>query len=102
MAVLTGPEIVRLVKLNRTEIAKGNLPPVPSIFIEPFDEKLAGSNSYDIHLSSQLRVYALSSVRRMHPELFSRYHTDAVLPDGIDPRVKSDTVGFDIPDDDGF
>ena len=99
--VLSGPEIIRLVKLNRTEVAKGNLPPVPSIFIDPFDPELAGPNSYDMHLSNQMRVYALSSVRRVHPELFQGYYPNTILPQGFDPNEKPETIPFEIPED-GF
>ena len=101
MSVLTGPEITRLVNLNRAVIATGGLPPVPSIFIDPFLPSLCGPNSYDMHLSGEMRVYALSSVRRVHPELFTAYYGNAILPQGLDAREKPETVPFTIPED-GF
>lgn len=45
MAILTGPEIKR-------QIGKGN------IVIDPFDPKLVGPNSVDLHLGDKLLVYA--------------------------------------------
>lgn len=101
MSVLTGPEIARLVNLNRAVIATGESPPVPSIYIDPFSPSLCGPNSYDMHLSNEMRVYALSSVRRAHPELFTSYYGNAILPQGLDAREKPETVPFTIPED-GF
>lgn len=100
MGVLSGPEIARLVKLRQEAARRGDPVPVPSILIEPFDPELAGPNSYDIHLSPEFKVYALSSVRRIHPDLFRTY-PDEILADGIDPKVKTPTVSFEVSPD-GF
>ncbi len=105
MSVLTGPEIIRLAGVGLVPpLRAGESQVVPSIFIEPFDPALAGPNSYDMHLSHEMRVYALSSVRRIHPGLFGprpEHEWGSVLPDGIDPKNKPDTIPFTIPDD-GF
>ena len=55
---LTGPEILRTMRLNNPHNAtKENPYGKPDIIIEPFDEKSLGSNSYDLHLSPKFRVY---------------------------------------------
>lgn len=118
MGVLSGPEIVRI--RNRTvyqdkvrgAVADGedSLPPIlPRLTIEPFDEKLAGPNSYDVHLSDQLKVYSLRSVAQAHPQVFfdvSRAELrrqpdlqDAVwgMPDVVDAKNPPGTTAFKIP-----
>lgn len=57
MSVLTGPKICEIVNRTKQFKANGLPPPLPSIDIEPFDWRLAGPNSYDIHLADKLRVY---------------------------------------------
>lgn len=99
MSVLSGPEITRLVKLAKQAKTAGLSPPVPSIEIEPFSEALSGPNSYDMRLSPQMRVYALSSVRRIHPELFRGYYPNTILPVGLDAREVVETIPFTIPED---
>jgi dCTP deaminase len=107
MGVLSGPEITRLVR--RTQM---NCPaPVPSILIDPFDPELAGPNSYDVHLSSELRVYALHHVRTVdriwREELgvpaddvltraIDNYDGPWVL--GVDAHADNPTIPLTIPD----
>ena len=54
---LTGPEILRRMQLQNPRNPDGK----PDITITPFDEKCLGSNSYDLHLGSQLKIYKNSS-----------------------------------------
>lgn len=91
--VLSGPEIARLRAIHSIDGSRFGSPPVPSLEIEPFDPARCGPNSYDVSLSDQLRVYALASVRRAHPELFrGTPHEDAPLSDGYDFRRPPATV----------
>ena len=102
MSVLTGPEITRLVEKTR-RIEQGEMLPIlPTIEIEPFDPELAGPNSYDVHLSPELRVYALRSVAVVHPELFGAFMVDDEqsyfkLADGVDAHADNPTISFTIP-----
>ena len=50
---LTGPEILRRMQLQNPHNPDGK----PDITITPFDEKCLGSNSYDLHLGKQLKIY---------------------------------------------
>jgi dCTP deaminase len=104
--ILSGPEIVRLVKQARAHNAlkftpadpKADWPaPVPGIEIEPFDPGRCGPNSYDVLLSDQIRVYRIASARRAHPELFDGDRS--VLPDGVDMRNPPPTLLTTIPAD---
>ena len=55
---LTGPEILRQMRLNNPHNADSENPNgKPNIIIRPFDEKFLGSNSYDLHLAPKMRVY---------------------------------------------
>lgn len=57
MAILTGPEIARLVKRTKEAREDGLTPPMPIIDITPFDEANCGPNSYDVRLSDKLLIY---------------------------------------------
>ena len=105
MSVLTGPEIHRLVNVGRGFKLHGDDPPLPRLSIEPFDPKLCGPNSYDVHLGDKLKLYVVQSAAKSHPELFREYSnlyapTAAEfndLPYGIDCARKSDTITTVIP-----
>lgn len=101
MSVLSGPEIVRLV--HRTRLMKDGtvLDSLPRILIEPFDEKFAGPNSYDVHLAPELRVYAIQSVATIHPELFANLRPRQIykLPVGVDAHTDTPTVPVIIPEE---
>lgn len=86
MSVLTGPEIIdRIERTRRAQAARGGDPPlfVPRLDIEPFDPRLAGPNSYDVHLGDKLLVYDL----RGWGHLDTRQQPDAaplfIHPEGI-------------------
>lgn len=61
MSILTGPEIVRQVRRYKEARylveSDADLPFKRYIDIDPFDERLAGPNSYDVHLADTLLVY---------------------------------------------
>lgn len=110
MSVLSGPEIARLVERTR-QIAQGEATPsLPTILIEPFDPELAGPNSYDVHLSPELRVYALHSVARIDRQhgddppfdrtlsvAIQNYHGHWV--GGVDVHQPTPTIDLAIPPD---
>ena len=50
---LTGPEIMRRMQMPNPDNPQSK----PDIVITPFDEKCLGSNSYDLHLGNQLKIY---------------------------------------------
>ncbi len=59
---LTGPEIAKRMKprlFHKT----------PDIIITPFDERCLGSNSYDLHLAPQLKVYKNTIPDGMKPAI---------------------------------
>lgn len=61
MSVLTGPEI--------RELAFGSTGPSGErLKITPFDSRLCGPNSYDVHLGDLLRVYDLAAGEPFDPE----------------------------------
>lgn len=62
---LTGPEILR-----RMRVPNMNNPEYkPDIIIKPFTEKCLGSNSYDLHLGNQLKVYKRTLPYGMRPAI---------------------------------
>ena len=69
---LTGPEILRRMQIKNPHNPDGK----PDITITPFDEKCLGSNSYDLHLGSQLKIYKNTLPYGMHPAL--EYHKGRV------------------------
>ncbi|MCQ2574913.1 MAG: hypothetical protein MJ156_02320 [Alphaproteobacteria bacterium] len=50
---LSGPEIKLRMQLRNPRNPDGK----PNINIEPFDERCLGSNSYDLHLAPEMKVY---------------------------------------------
>lgn len=107
MSILTGPEIVRVVERtkyhNECAYFKDNPPILPRITIEPFNPTHAGPNSYDVHLSNQLRVYRIKSVAAKYPALFfptfdplDRMRAYEKLPDAVDARNPPDTMDMEI------
>ncbi len=86
MAVLTGPEIRRIVELTKHE-ATGFVPERECpyrIDIEPFDPKWCGPNSVDVHLAPELKVYALLDSFQKHPGLHF------LVPAGYEPSYQLD------------
>lgn len=69
---LTGPEILRRMQLQNPHNPDGK----PDITITPFDEKCLGSNSYDLHLGKQLKIYKNTLPYGMYPAL--EYHKGRV------------------------
>ncbi|MDR0804097.1 MAG: hypothetical protein LBO08_03370 [Rickettsiales bacterium] len=63
MAQLSGPEIKRQMGIPNPT----NPDSKPNIIITPFNEDYLGSNSYDLHLNSVLKVYADSLPRGLKP-----------------------------------
>ncbi len=57
MAILTGPEIERVVARTRTMRAAGQAPPLPSIDVDPWVPEHVGPNSVDLTLAPLLRIY---------------------------------------------
>ena len=62
---LTGPEILR--RMHTPNMS--NPEHKPDIIIEPFDEKCLGSNSYDLHLGNQLKIYKHTLPYGMRPAI---------------------------------
>lgn len=91
---LTGPEILKRMSDQN-----------PDIIITPFDERCLGSNSYDLHLSDTLRVYARTIPYGTKPAIEYRgdpnLHTMAdwydntmsynIYQDINSPAIKADT-----------
>ena len=73
---LTGPEILRRMQIKNPRNPDGK----PDITITPFDEKCLGSNSYDLHLGSQLKIY-----KNTLP-YYSAYIEYRKYPEKYDPR----------------
>ena len=107
MGILSGREIERLVNANREALARGDVPPVPSIFIDPFDPQWCGPNSYDVHLSPELRVYALRTLADAHPgefqlspdRLYVAFNSRWIpLAEEIDAHEDNPTLPLTIPE----
>lgn len=94
MAVLSGPEIQRLVESG-------------SIVITPFEPKRVNSNSYNLRLSPTLTVYEkgmahhnymdqLSAACRLKSNLLKPWQTHHV-PEDLDMAVAEKCISFEIP-----
>lgn len=86
MSVLTGPEIVDVIgRTRRAQAACGSEPPLflPRLDIEPFDPKLAGPNSYDVHLGDKLLVYSLAGWGHLSTRIKPIVVPLMIPPDGI-------------------
>ena len=81
---LTGPEILRRMQLQNPHNPDGK----PDITITPFDEKCLGSNSYDLHLGKQLKIYKNTLPYGMYPAL--EYHKGRVYSMPRNPRFLLD------------
>ena len=118
---LTGPEIKR----QKTLLNPHNPDGKPNIVIEPFCEECLGSNSYDLHLGSTLKVYKSTIPEGMLPALpctkplkdysmrdwfstwtaFERYKKSPWLFDlanpsfALNPCTPKETVTIEIPRD---
>ncbi len=120
---LTGPEILKTMRLNNPHNATPDNPyGKPDIIIEPFDERCLGSNSYDLHLSPKMRVYKNTIPYGMKPFIeykegkkydmanwfdvggwigYKRgdYEYDFRNPKFlIDPTKSNETIEFEIPE----
>lgn len=65
---LTGPEILRRMRQENPN----NPGAKPDIIITPFDNQCMGSNSYDLHLGNQLKIYTKTLPYGMLPAI--EYH----------------------------
>lgn len=120
---LSGPEILRQMKLNNPANPDENSK--PNIVIKPFDERCLGSNSYDLHLSPMFKVYKDTIPDGMRPYIPyesgkkysmrdwfyepTKYHSikeelkkeiyDFRNPKFlIDPTKEKETIEFEIPE----
>ena len=94
MSMLTGPEIVRQVRLG-------------AVTIDPFDPEKVGSNSYDLTLSPDLLVYeknyplhlyyATTLARSKHLDYSRGVTTAWETPVPLDMAVEEPTVPLTIP-----
>ena len=89
MAMLTGPEIARQVRLG-------------GVTIDPFDPARVGSNSYDLSLSPDLLVYAKNF--KLHEACGTAkahgmpwHHAVCATTDPLDMATEEPTVSLTIP-----
>ncbi len=76
--------------------ALGHVGPLPRIEIEPFDPKLCGPNSYDVHLGPTLRTYVM--LGRSDPDTLNRVCKERPWPkQWLDPRADNLTDELVIP-----
>lgn len=102
MAILTGPEIIRLIGSTRASkrwAADHGVPEVlfvPRLDIEPFDPARAGPNSYDVTLADKLLVYNL-----VNSSAYLLYGSGAALEyrNELDVRRETPTTELTIPPD---
>ncbi|MCQ2562564.1 MAG: hypothetical protein MJ158_03055 [Alphaproteobacteria bacterium] len=86
---LTGPEI----KLRMQLLNPRNPDGKPNISIEPFDERCLGSNSYDLHLSPEMKVYKNTIPYGMKPFIaFDKNKKNYSMKDWFYDSATTDTL----------
>ena len=91
--ILTGPEILRVIRRTRSDKRDGTPQVLPAIDVEPFAPEHIGPNSLDVRLGPVLRVYKLpTKILRTGDGMM---YTERCL----DMLADNPTVDIPIPDE---